>query len=164
MENIVKICKKHGELSKEQTVLNRFSPNGKEYLRCRICRNEQARNRLKDKYVTTPKKHEKHKLPKNMPKEDRSYAYTIRHRFKISAEQYQLMLVNQNYVCAICKNPETQLKKKYNKIKMLSIDHCHVTNKIRGLLCHQCNVGLGAFKDNIETLNSAINYLIKSSS
>ena len=51
------------------------------------------------------------------------------------------------------------VKKKVNKVKMLSVDHCHVTGKIRGLLCHQCNVGLGAFKDSIENLECASEYL-----
>ena len=39
------------------------------------------------------------------------------------------------------------------------MDHCHKTKKIRGLLCHTCNSGLGMFKDNIEYLKNAIKYL-----
>lgn len=50
---------------------------------------------------------------------------------------------------------------KSNFKKSLSIDHNHQTGKVRGLLCHHCNVGLGHFKDNIELLNSALDYLIK---
>jgi hypothetical protein len=42
---------------------------------------------------------------------------------------------------------------------MLSIDHCHNTGKVRGLLCDHCNKGLGLFKDNIDYLNKAIEYL-----
>ena len=150
MTNIVKICKIHGELTNDQTRLNRLSPKGKPYLRCGICRNNQERSRLKDKYI---------KLPNTITKTERSYAYTIQHRFKISISEYNIILEKQNYVCAICKNPETQLKRNYNKVKMLSVDHCHQSGKIRGLLCHKCNIGIGAFKDSILLLNSAIDYL-----
>ena len=44
-------------------------------------------------------------------------------------------------------------------IQRLSVDHSHTTGTVRGVLCHRCNVGLGMFKDNIESLRSAINYL-----
>lgn len=43
--------------------------------------------------------------------------------------------------------------------RRLFVDHCHKTNKIRGLLCINCNNGLGAFKDNVFSLNRAIQYL-----
>ena len=60
------------------------------------------------------------------------------------------MLVNQNNLCAICKK----------EIGWESaVDHCHVTKKIRGLLCRNCNLGLGAFKDNAETIRKAIEYV-----
>lgn len=159
MNDIVKICKIHGELTIENTRLNRLSDKGKPYLRCGICRNEQERKRLKDKYITTPKKHEKIKVPQFVSKENKSHSYTILYRFKLSAEDYYKMLEKQNHLCAICKNPETQLKKKANKIKMLSVDHCHVSGKVRGLLCHLCNTALGSFKDSIENLEQAIKYL-----
>lgn len=41
----------------------------------------------------------------------------------------------------------------------LSIDHCHITGMIRGLLCHSCNTALGLFRDSAELLTNAINYL-----
>ena len=41
----------------------------------------------------------------------------------------------------------------------LSVDHCHVTGNVRGLLCRACNLALGQFEDNIKTLNKAIKYL-----
>lgn len=60
--------------------------------------------------------------------------------------------------CAICNLHKNDAMK-----KQLSLDHDHVTNIIRGLLCHSCNVGLGNFKDSVIFLNSAITYLTKSS-
>jgi hypothetical protein len=43
--------------------------------------------------------------------------------------------------------------------KALGVDHDHITGKVRGLLCNDCNLGIGHFKDNIEKLKLAIKYL-----
>ena len=78
-------------------------------------------------------------------------------RYGITQEQYDELLEYQGGVCAICYQPETlQIK---GKIVNLSIDHCHDTGTVRGLLCRSCNVGLGNFRDNPENLKSAIVYL-----
>jgi len=75
----------------------------------------------------------------------------------ITLMKYNLILKKQNGVCAICGKKETQ--RNQFSLNKLSVDHCHKTNKIRGLLCHKCNKGLGLFDDNIEYLKSAIIYL-----
>lgn len=55
--------------------------------------------------------------------------------------------------CMICgKKPS--LKKAH------AIDHCHVIGTIRGILCHNCNMGLGYFKEDVEILRSAIRYMV----
>lgn len=56
-----------------------------------------------------------------------------------------------NSFCAICGSSDK-----------LVVDHDHNTMKIRGVLCHYCNIGLGLFKDNPELLSTAIEYLKKS--
>jgi hypothetical protein len=63
------------------------------------------------------------------------------------------MLQQQNGLCAICKKTET------GKTSNLCVDHCHKTGKVRGLLCNNCNKGLGLFKDNPEVLLNASAYL-----
>lgn len=56
--------------------------------------------------------------------------------------------------CLICFKKETM-----NKAH--AVDHCHVTGKIRGILCYKCNIGLGYFNEDIELLNSALKYLVQ---
>jgi hypothetical protein len=67
------------------------------------------------------------------------------------------MLLEQHSVCRICgtDNPG-------GRGKVFSVDHDHQTGKVRGLLCHHCNVGLGNFKDSIDILKKAISYLEES--
>jgi hypothetical protein len=73
--------------------------------------------------------------------------------YGITLEEYRKLFQEQNGVCAICGKLELI------KWKSLSVDHNHSTNKVRGLLCNHCNTGLGKFKDNIITLEKAIEYL-----
>jgi len=73
-------------------------------------------------------------------------------RTGVTDEQYQLKLLEQGGVCAICKGVCT---------KALAADHCHVTGEFRGLLCNNCNRGIGHLKDNPELLENAIRYLCK---
>lgn len=95
--------------------------------------------------------------PQNNYPDRRRNAYR---RYGITLEEYDTMLMKQNDVCAICKNPET-MKHKSGRFYNLSIDHDHETGRVRGLLCRNCNVGLGNFADDILQLRSAISYLTK---
>ena len=71
----------------------------------------------------------------------------------ITQEDFNDMFIKQGGKCKICGKHQSDLK------KTLSVDHDHGTGKIRGLLCTQCNLGIGYFYDNIEMLQSVINYL-----
>jgi hypothetical protein len=86
--------------------------------------------------------------------------FHLRTRYNITPKQYETKLISQNYCCALCgKDVADNIR---NGIPVaLSVDHCHKSNNIRDLLCHQCNSGLGQFKDNIEILQKAIDYLHK---
>jgi hypothetical protein len=85
----------------------------------------------------------------------------LKRTFNITLDDYNRMLEDQNGVCAICKRTETR-KSKLGELWQLSVDHCHDTGKVRGLLCFACNSSLGKFKDSIETLQNAIEYLKRS--
>lgn len=79
----------------------------------------------------------------------------LKSRYGISLEEYKMILYHQNSGCAICGVV----------IPMYDyhVDHCHTTNKVRGLLCNKCNRGLGFLGDSIERLEAAIMYLRKGS-
>ena len=77
--------------------------------------------------------------------------------YGITGKRFDEMLEEQNGACAICKRQETITR--LGKLLPLSIDHDHTTGKIRGLLCGECNRGLGKFKDNPELLIEAAKYL-----
>jgi hypothetical protein len=74
---------------------------------------------------------------------------------KGALEVYDSLFQNQKGVCAICGSPEN------GRYKHLSVDHCHETNKIRGLLCNNCNRGLGLLKDDPDILRKAAAYVEK---
>ena len=74
----------------------------------------------------------------------------IKSEFKINEEQWKEMFNEQCGKCAICST-DIDLS--------AHLDHCHLTNKIRGLLCRHCNSGLGYFKDSVESLALAAEYI-----
>lgn len=77
-------------------------------------------------------------------------SYTRKYNFGVTEEQFQAMAQAQNGLCAICKlAPEDSL----------CIDHDHITNKIRALLCRKCNSSVGHFKEDVELLMRVKNYL-----
>jgi hypothetical protein len=78
-------------------------------------------------------------------------------RYGVSLSWVEMTLVRQGYVCAICET--VGFKMKDSHYTGLNLDHCHVTGDVRGLLCHNCNRGLGLFQDNPQFLERAANYV-----
>jgi hypothetical protein len=95
----------------------------------------------------------KSEMWKNTSK-DKRYDIHLRQRYGISNDDYTVMLREQNGVCKICYGESFRLR--------LSVDHCHKTGKVRGLLCERCNTLLGRVKEDIRILESAITYLKES--
>ncbi len=75
-------------------------------------------------------------------------------KFGMTLEQYEALYKKQTGRCAICGRNRSEFK------TALSVDHDHTTGKVRGLLCHDCNTGLGKFGDSVFTLNLAADYLL----
>lgn len=71
----------------------------------------------------------------------------------IRDEAHDRLYVEQDGLCAICKSELIEFGSK------TCVDHVQGTDIVRGLLCNQCNVGLGMFKDSVEVLQGAITYL-----
>lgn len=94
------------------------------------------------------------------PEKYRTYFrnYHIKKTYGITPEQYASMLAEQNGGCAICgRGPNGT-----NHVERdLLIDHDHETGAVRGLLCNNCNAGMGIIGDTAEHLEAAIAYLRK---
>ena len=71
--------------------------------------------------------------------------------WQTAINEWNALFERQNGVCAICKKAK----------RLLHVDHCHSSGKVRGLLCYNCNNGLGRFKDSVVNLKEAIIYLSK---
>ena len=74
--------------------------------------------------------------------------YALRSKYGITLAQYEQMLEEQRGQCFICSSEQK-----------LFVDHCHTTGRVRGLLCHHCNLVLGHAMDNPSILRLAANYL-----
>lgn len=72
----------------------------------------------------------------------------LKRAYGLSLEDYQNMYDKQNGKCACCRKEQ----------KKLVVDHNHTTNKVRELLCNQCNTALGLLNENIDVMHSLIEY------
>ncbi len=91
----------------------------------------------------------------------------LKHRYGITEEEYNQMLIQQKHSCKICGHKPDKHQTQPDKYqtqpdKPLYVDHCHQTKVIRGLLCHKCNVALGHMNDDPQRLEKAISYLKES--
>ena len=161
------LCKKCNIVKDVKDIVKK---EGKYRNLCKDCRNKEARDKIatdedlrnkerergKEKYQ---KNKEQHKVICNKYREEHLPLYKnlyLKNKYNITLDDKNKMKNEQDNKCLICKNEFKDDKSTY-------VDHCHITNKIRGLLCHTCNSGLGMFKDNIEYLERAIEYLKKHS-
>lgn len=81
-------------------------------------------------------------------------------RYGITLDQYEKLFSDQGSMCGICGTKENYSghlgpRKDWS----FSVDHCHKTGVIRGLLCNDCNRALGLFKDDKRLLQAAILWL-----
>lgn len=79
----------------------------------------------------------------------------LKKNYGLTLEEYDKMLKKQKGVCAICKQ-----KAKRNHGNLV-VDHCHDTGEVRGLLCSNCNSGIGLLEDDLELVKAAARYLKK---
>ena len=85
---------------------------------------------------------------------DRSKNDHLKNQYGITLEKFNEMNAKQKGLCAICG-------KLCKTGKRLCVDHDHETGEVRGLLCQECNCGLGLLKDNVSILEKCIKYLTR---
>lgn len=119
-------------------------------------KNKQAEQWAKD----NPEKIKEHQKKWYDNNKDKKLAYSraskLKRKYGLSIEEYKDKLVSQGHACKICGAKTAQ---ESNPNREFAVDHCHITGKVRGLLCIKCNTGIGMFNDNTELLISAYNYL-----
>lgn len=85
-------------------------------------------------------------------KED-NWERSIKSKFGVDKESYNAILAAQGGRCGLCGDTACQSGKR------MAVDHCHTTGVVRGLLCYNCNTGLGKFRDNPEVLRKAAEWI-----
>jgi hypothetical protein len=103
---------------------------------CRICNRTAAAKKAK------------------LPETKRRFWKALLKKRGLTEEQYDQMLAAQGGGCAICGARSSDHNKR------LGVDHNHQTGEVRGILCDNCNQGLGAFKESIQLLRRAMPYLL----
>lgn len=80
--------------------------------------------------------------------------------YGLTLDQYHAMAEQQNFLCAICKE-EPVAKQSHASNDNFAIDHNHTSHVVRGLLCNNCNIGIGHLKDQSAVVMQAADYLVK---
>lgn len=170
-------CKRNPEFAKEKQCprCDGVFPATEEFFRkrgtyrrgfksyCKLCENTYSREyqqkdkeRICDRVLSWY-----HKQKKERPEfvKKKSLEHTLKSKYDMTLKQYDEMLKGQNGVCAVCKNPETNINR-YGDVNRLSVDHNHKTGEIRGLLCNNCNLLLGRIEHTPELVIKLQAYLL----
>ena len=150
--NIIKCtnCKKDKnpeEFSSYHGRLNKQCKKCREYYNDRWSKNTNDYTEKRKQYYLSNK--ENHHL--------RNFKNSILKKYGVSLEKYNEMLKGQNNQCKICGKEFVFERNKENLNKIPCVDHCHRTNKVRGLLCRMCNISLGHIESGL--YDKAIKYL-----
>jgi dCMP deaminase len=135
-------------------------PNSSFPLRCKLCKEPKMRGSYTIQGVRRSecrlcqRSKRAIRITNNPSIRIRQKSNLIKRTYGITLDEYNTLLKRQNGVCAICKRlPPTGFKRR------LSVDHDHATNRVRGLLCDNCNSGIGLLKDDPKLLRIAMSYL-----
>lgn len=153
-----KVCK-HELPSTKFSVSTKTNKAGetKDYLdsTCMVCRRKT--------YLAKPGKREIHrKGTQNWYHANPEKAKSQRlKQYGLDLDGYNALRKKQNYCCVVCNKHENDVSQGRAKTPAtaLHVDHDHVTGKVRGLLCTNCNTILGKCYDNVKILEQAVNYL-----
>lgn len=144
----MKTCRQCGLTKSLNDFYNESRVKDGKQARCKICHGKATEKYRKE----NPDVYRKASLKNwNSLKAEQRQERWIK-RYGITAKDYKKLFDKQKGVCQICKNP-------CSSRQFLSVDHCHKTGKVRGLLCVKCNTALGMLNDNVSYFKSAIEYL-----
>ena len=151
-EIITKKCKKCGETDfyKSGGCKNCVKARNNKY---RAEHPEEARARHKKYHAEHHEEHCARNKKHYAEHREEARAIALMRNYGITIEEYDNMFAAQNGICAICGKPQNG--------KRLFVDHNHETDKVRGLLCQNCNIALGHMGDDAQLLIKAIDYLMK---
>jgi len=127
----------------------------KEYVAKHYQENKETYLEKADNWKTTnPQKRKDvaNKYARSNPEKQRNN--TLKRQYGITLEEFNKKVLLQENKCIICDAT-------FKNLRDACMDHCHKSKKVRDVLCRTCNSGLGHFKDSIQNLKSAIQYLIK---
>ena len=129
----------HGRVCKRCTSTVRYTLSGN----CKSCdkKRQQSPYAVQRRKAPAARNYQRNKLAVK--------DYQLQHKYGITLVDYNIMLESQGGVCKICRLAA----------KQLCVDHCHTTGKVRGLLCHGCNRGIGLLKESKQNFLAAIEYL-----
>jgi len=92
------------------------------------------------------------KLKDGQPKRIRRY--NLKRKYGLTESEYDAILAEQGGGCAICRTTTPK-----GRAQQFHVDHDHDAGGVRGILCSECNTGLGKFRDRIDLLEAAVAYL-----
>ena len=163
--SVLRKCKECGLEAHNDTELELFKTDKRnKYGKCNTCkscdakRNQITRSNMSISEKEQRKQYEKEYMRKRESSSESYYNLGGRSKkleklYGITEIEYNSMFASQAGECSICLTHQSEHKHRF------VVDHCHETNIVRGLLCKQCNIGLGMMKDNVDNLVRAIQYL-----
>jgi hypothetical protein len=123
---------------------------------CRICHARQSTQRRlqrlgREGVAAAQREYNARRSP------EQRFAHQLRYRYGITAAEWHDLLEAQGHACAICRTPLSDLTDEDRR--GLHVDHCHVTGRVRGLLCNACNRSIGGLRDDPGLLRKAADYI-----
>lgn len=148
-----KTCRKCGEKKSASAFFKRSASEDGLFPHCRSCVSAYNKE-YRRKHRAACRRRTREWYANNTEKAALSARrYYLKKTFGLTPEDYEAMAAQQQGKCAICGGEPNR--------KYLSVDHCHDSGEVRGLLCETCNTGLGHFQNDPRLMRTAIGYLAR---
>lgn len=144
-----KVCNKCLEEKSVDSFYLRDKKNPSKGLKfsCKVCENVEAKERYHKKYRLNP------------DTKKRNYINRLLREYGLTEDSYKELWEANKGKCTICSTDLINVLYENSVGVRAVVDHCHSSGKVRGLLCHKCNGGLGQFNDDLELIEKALYYL-----